>query len=85
MSDLPSISTAPFVIAVEPIGPIIGSPFTSLWEALETARALQRVDHVIRSISNGERVLEGAELRKALASVSPRPSLFRVSSDYDGD
>jgi hypothetical protein len=85
MSELPSISNAPFIIAVEPIGPIAGSPFTSLGEALETARALQRSDHIIRSISNGKRVLEGAELRKALGPVPPRPSLFRVSSDYNGD
>jgi len=83
MSELPSVSTTPFFIAVEPIGTITGSPFNSLREALETARALHRSGHIIRSISNGQRILEGVELLKALGPVPPRPSLFGVSSDYD--
>jgi hypothetical protein len=83
VSRLPFVSNLPYFIAVDPIGPIEGSPFRSLGEALNGAKMLQNGSgHWIRSINQGdEPILTGSELRAALG---PRPqirSTFYVTSD----
>jgi transcriptional regulator with XRE-family HTH domain len=59
-------STPSYIVAVDPIGPIEGSPFRTFDEALEVARGLERSGSKIRSINRGAEVLEGKALRKAL-------------------
>lgn len=74
--ELPSVSNAPFVITIEPVGPVTSSPFPFLEQALERARELEAAGHIISSISNGEVTLQGAKLRETLGEPPRRPSLF---------
>jgi hypothetical protein len=66
MSDLPSIPNLPYIIVIDPHGPIEGSPFPFLDQALDAARGLERGGVKIRSINRGIEILEGTELRAAL-------------------
>jgi hypothetical protein len=75
-NELPSVSSAPFVITIEPVGPVTSSPFPALEQALERARELEAAGHIITSISNGEVTLRDAELRKALGETPQHPGLF---------
>ncbi len=66
MSDLPSVSNFPYIIVIDPSGPVEASPYTSLDQALDAARGLERGGVKIRAINWGTEVLEGTELRAAL-------------------
>lgn len=66
MSDLPSVSTLPYIIVIEPSGPVEGSPFPSLDQALDAARGLERGGVKICSINKGGEILQGPELCAAL-------------------
>lgn len=68
MSDLPSISTLPYVIVIDPSGPVEGSPFPSLVQAFDAARGLERGGVEIRSINRSGEIIEGSELRAALGA-----------------
>ncbi len=70
MSDLPSVSNEPFIIVVEPHGPILGSPFPYLEQALEVARGVARTGIKVRSINQGTDVfMAGNELEAALGDT----------------
>jgi hypothetical protein len=74
--DLPSLADFPYIIVVDPSGPVKCSPFHSLDQALNTARGLEREGVIIRSINSGTEILEGIKLRAALGTPPERPSLF---------
>jgi hypothetical protein len=70
MSELPSISFEPFIIVIEPHGPIAGSPFPYLEQALERARGIAQTGITVSSINQGtENFLSGAQLRAVLGNT----------------
>jgi hypothetical protein len=64
-SGLPSVSNLPYIIVVDPAGPL-GNEFLTLDQALDTARGLEQSGVRVRSINQGSDILEGTELRAAL-------------------
>jgi len=82
MRDLPSISFDPYILVIDPIGPIAGSPFATLDQALDAARGLERGGVRIESIMQGPEVfLEGSPLRAAIGEdAQPKFVNFPVST-----
>ena len=64
-SGLPSVSNLPYIIVVDPAGPL-GNEFLTLDLALDAARGLEQGGVRVRSINQGSDILEGTELRTAL-------------------
>jgi transcriptional regulator with XRE-family HTH domain len=62
----------PYIIDIDPHGPIDGSPFYSLDQALDAARGLEQGGVKIRSINRGGEILKGTKLRAALGKNTRR-------------
>lgn len=70
MLDLPSVANERFIIVIEPHGPIAGSPFAYLEQAVEIARGVEQTGITVQSINRGAEVfLAGAKLRAVLGDA----------------